>query len=40
MGDSSGLQAGQFSAQTLLLRSHAVVIRAEISKAFLEKDVV
>ncbi len=28
LGESSGLQAGQFSTQTLLLRSHAVVIAA------------
>ncbi len=34
------LQAGQFSTRTLLLRSNAVVIAAEIHKAFPEIDVV
>ncbi len=29
IGERSGLQAGQFSTQTLLLRSHAGVIAAE-----------
>ncbi len=28
IGERSGLQAGQFSTRTLLLRSHAVVIAA------------
>ncbi len=28
IGERSGLQAGQFSTQTLLLQSHAVVIAA------------
>ena len=33
MGDRSGLQAGQSSTRTLLLRSHAVVKRAECGLA-------
>ncbi len=48
IGERSGLQAGQFSTQTLLLRSHAVVIAAvcglhcpaKIHKAFPEIDVI
>ncbi len=48
IGERSGLQAGQLSTRTLLLRSHAVVIAevcgfalsAEIHKAFPETDVV
>ncbi len=52
IGERSGLQAGQFSTRTLLLRSHAVVIAAvcgfallhclpaEIHKAFPEIDVI
>ncbi len=46
-GESAGLQAGQFSTRTPLLRSHAVVIAAvcgycpaEIHKAFPEIDVI
>ncbi len=47
IGEISGLQAGQFSTRTLLLRSHAVVIAAvcglhcpaEIHKAFPAIDV-
>ena len=47
-GDRSGLQAGQFSTQTLLLRSGVVVIFAEYGLAlswwnkqgFPEEDVV
>ncbi len=33
IGERSGLQAGQFSTQTFLLQSHAVVIAAECSFA-------
>ncbi len=35
IGERSGLQAGQFSTQTLLLRSHAVVIAAVCGLALL-----
>lgn len=45
--DRSGIQAGEFSTLTLLLKSHAVVIHAEvrhclvkICKTFSDKDVV
>ncbi len=49
IGERSGLQAGQFSTRTLLLRSHAVVIvavcyfcicPAKIHKAFPEIDIL
>ncbi len=47
IGERSGLQAGQFSNWSLLLRSHAIVIAAvvlhcpaEIHKAFPEIDVI
>ncbi len=44
IGERSGLQAGQFSTLTLLLRSHGVVIAAvcgpEKYKVFPEIDII